>query len=62
MISFMNSFDLNTLIFNNLNVNYHFIIYLLTLIKELLTGNDYLKLQSSVLEYRRLFELFKDDD
>lgn len=58
----MNSFDLNTLIFNNLNVNYHFIIYLLTLIKELLTGNDYLKLQSSVLEYRRLFELFKDDD
>jgi hypothetical protein len=58
----MNSFDLNTLILNNLNVNYHFIIYLLTLIKELLTGNDYLKLQSSVLEYRRLFELFKDDD
>jgi hypothetical protein len=55
MISFMNSFDLNTLIFNNLNVNYHFIIYLLTLVKELLTGNDYLKLQSSVLEYRRLF-------
>lgn len=49
MISFMMSFDINSLIFNNLNSDYTFIIFLLTLIKHLLQGNDYIKAQNSLL-------------
>lgn len=63
MISFMLSFDLNTLIFSNLNGDYTFIIFLLTLVKYLLMGDDYLKAQSSVLGFRGIFEILgKDDD
>lgn len=63
MISFMLSFDLNTLIYTNLNSDYHFIIYLLMLVRELLKGNDYLRTQNSVLEYRKLFDILaKDED
>lgn len=55
MISFMMSYDLNTLIFSNLNSDYNFIFFLLTLVKYLLSGNDYLKAQNTVLEYRKIF-------
>lgn len=56
------SFDLNTLIYSNLNSEYTFIIFLLTLVKHLLQGNDYLKAQSSVLEYRKIFDILASDD
>lgn len=49
MISFMMSFDINTLIFSNLNADYTFIIFLLTLIRALLQGNDYIRAQNSLL-------------
>lgn len=62
MISFMMSFDLNNLIFGNLNATYNFIIYLLMLIRQLLKSNEYLKTLNSVLEYRKLFELVSQDD
>jgi len=62
MISFMMSYDLNTLIYSNLNSEYNFIIFLLTLVKYLLLGNDYLKSQNTVLEYRKIFDLLAADD
>lgn len=62
MISFMQSFDINTLIFSNLSIDYSFIIFLLTLVRVLLEGNDYLRAQNSLLEYRKLFELLVQDD
>ena len=62
MISFMMSFDINTLIFSNLTPDYTFIIFLLTLVKVLLEGNDYIKAQTSLLEYRKLFDMLAMDD
>lgn len=62
MISFMMSFDLNTLIFTNLNAQYTFIIFLLSLVRALLDSDDYLRAQTSLLEYRKLFDLLASDD
>ena len=58
----MMSFDLNTLIFNNLTPDYTFIIFLLTLVKTLVESNDYMKAQTSLLEYKKLFEMLASDD
>lgn len=56
------SFDINTLIFTNLNTDYTFIIFLVSLIKCLFEGNDYLRSQNSLLEYRKFFDILISDD
>ena len=61
MISFMISFNVTEVILNRLKPDYTFIIFLLELTKTLLKSEDYLRSQKSLLEWRRLFDLYKDE-
>lgn len=56
------SYDVNTIIFNNLTADSTFVIFNVTLLKNLLEGEDYIKLQKSVIEFKKLFDIINDDD
>ena len=48
MISFMMSYDLNTLIYSNLNSEYNFIIFLLTLVSVVSIVTDHSELDDKI--------------
>ena len=58
----MNSFNVTSLILNNMSNDYPFIIYLLHLLKTLFKSRDYLKSQKSLLEFRKLFNLLRKEE
>lgn len=58
----MLSFNLNEIILKNMKQNYTFIVFLLYLLKTLLKSEDFMRSQKSLLEYRRIFDLFKPDE
>jgi hypothetical protein len=58
----MNSFNVTTILLNNLSSDYHFILYNLHLLKTLLQSRDYLKSQKSLLEFRKLFNLLRKEE
>lgn len=58
----MNSFNVTTILLDNLTTDYSFIIYALYLFKTLLQSRDYLKSQKSLLEFRKLFNILKTEE
>lgn len=58
----MMSYDVNNIIFNGLGADNSFILFTLTLVKNLLEGDDYIKLQKSLNEYHRLFRIVAEED
>ena len=58
----MMSFSITEFILNNLKADYSFIIFSLILLKTLLQSEDYIKVQKSIMEFRKLFNILKDDD
>lgn len=58
----MNSFNVTTVLLNNLTTDYSFIIYALCLLKTLLQSRDYLKSQKSLLEFRKIFNILRTED
>ena len=58
----MVSFNITEIMLNRLSPDYPFIIFLLTLMKTLLSSEDYLRTQKSLLDFRKLFDIIKGDD
>lgn len=58
----MNSYNVTTVLLGNLTNNYTFLIHVLYLLKNLLQSRDYIKSQKTLLEFRKIFNLIKDDE
>lgn len=58
----MNSFNITSLLIGFAKADYPFLIFALHLLRCLLRSRDYLKSQKSLLDFRRLFYILKDDD
>lgn len=58
----MNSFNVTTILLNNLTHDYPFIIFALYLLKTMLQSRDYLKSQKSLLEFRKIFNILKKEE
>jgi hypothetical protein len=58
----MNSFNVTEMLLNNLNKDYPFLIYALYLLRALLQSRDYLKSQKTLLEFRSIHPLLRDED
>lgn len=58
----MNTFNVTTILLKNLHSEYPFLIYLLHYMKILLESTDYIRSQKSLLEFRKIYELLKDED
>lgn len=58
----MNSFSITNLLVKNMNSNYTFIVLLLHLLKELLRNREFMKSQKSIMEFKQLFKILKEEE
>lgn len=58
----MNSFSITNLLVKNMNSSYQFILSLLHLLKELLRNREFMKAQKSIVEFKQLFKILKEEE
>lgn len=58
----MNSFNVATILIKNISTDYHFLIYALHLLKALLSSRDFIKSQKSLLEFRKIYSIIKEEE
>jgi hypothetical protein len=58
----MNSFNITTILLKNITSDYPFLIYALHLLKYLLSSRDYVKSQKSLLEFKKIYNIIKEEE
>ena len=58
----MNTFNVTTILLKSLTADDPFLIFVLHLLKALLGSRDYVKSQKSMLEFRKIYSIIKEED